>query len=162
MRTAVYPGSFDPITFGHLDVIRRASVLFDTVTVAIAVNESKQCLFSPEERRDMIAEALEGQPNIEVEIFRGMTVDFVRRKGSHIILRGIRTVADFEYEFSLALTNRQMAKDIETLFVMPDQRYAFFSSRLAREVAALGGPVEEFTTPAIAARLRARLRERRK
>jgi len=154
MGPAVYPGSFDPPTFGHIDVARRGSRMFDELVVAVAHNERKKYLFTVEERREMMAEAVKDLPNVTVEIFQGMIIDFVRAKGSNVILRGIRTVSDFEYEFKMALTNREMAKDIETMFVMTDQKFSFVSSSLTKEIAALGGPVESFVPPFVARRLR--------
>jgi pantetheine-phosphate adenylyltransferase len=162
MQIAVYPGSFDPPTYGHLDIIRRADNLFDRLIIAVAVNESKRYIFSAEERRDMLAECTKDLQHVEVEIFTGMTVDFVRSKGSQIILRGIRSVKDFEYEFHMALTNRRMAKDVETVFIMPDQNFTYLSSKLTREVVALGGPVEEFVPPSIADILRRKIVDNRK
>jgi pantetheine-phosphate adenylyltransferase len=157
MNTAVYPGSFDPPTYGHLDVVKRGSQIFDTLIIAVAVNDAKQYLFSPDERRSIMTEATRDVPNVEVEIFEGMIIDFVQSKDTNVILRGIRTVSDFEYEFKMALTNREMARDIETLFVMTDQRYSFFSSSLTKEVASLGGPVERFVPDFIADMLREKL-----
>ena len=160
MKQAVFPGSFDPPTFGHLDVVRRGSALFDKLTIAVAVNESKSYTFTPEERTEMMIKATEDIPNIEVESFTGMVIDFVRERKASVILRGIRTASDFDYEFRLALNNRQMADDIETVFVMTDQKYSFFSSSIAKEVAALGGPVEEFVPDFIAEKLRNSLRKK--
>ena len=157
MKTAIYPGSFDPPTHGHLDVVRRGSELFDNLIIAVAVNDAKKYLFTPEERKEIMVRATSDIPNVEVEIFKGMIIDFVRDKKTDIILRGIRTVSDFEYEFKMALTNREMSSNIETLFVMTDQRYSFFSSSLTKEIAALGGPVETFVPEFIADMLREKL-----
>mgnify|MGYP006290236633 CR=1 FL=1 len=157
MKTAVYPGSFDPPTYGHLDVVERGSKIFDKLIIAVAVNEAKQYLFTPEERHEIMERATGNIPNVEVEIFNGMIIDFVRSKNTRVILRGIRTVSDFEYEFKMALTNREMSRDIETLFVMTDQQHSFFSSSITREVAALGGPVETFVPEFIADMLRDKL-----
>ena len=150
MKPAIYPGSFDPPTYGHLDVVRRGSELFDKLIIAVAVNDAKRYLFTPEERKDMMVRATSDIPNVEVEIFEGMIIDFVQRKKTNMILRGIRTVSDFEYEFKMALTNREMSNKIETIFVMTDQRYSFFSSSLTKEIAALGGPMETFVPEFIA------------
>ena len=153
----MYPGSFDPPTFGHLDVIRRGSILFDSLIIAIAVSDSKKYNFSVDERVDMMKQITDTIENVEVLCFNGMTVDFVRERGCNVILRGVRTVADFEYEFRMASTNRKIAQDIETIFVMPEQEFSFFSSKMAREVAALGGPLEYFVPEPIVSFVRERL-----
>ena len=155
---ACYPGSFDPVTFGHLDLIRRAARLFDRVVVAIGVNASKAPLFTPEERRAMIeAELGELSSKVEVATFRGLVVEFCRARGITVLLRGLRTVSDFESELQMALTNRSFAPEIESVFMMPAERYAFVSSRLIKEVVNAGGSVESFVPGRVAEALRARL-----
>jgi pantetheine-phosphate adenylyltransferase len=144
MSTAIYPGSFDPITNGHLDVIRRGVRVFDHLVVAVADNPAKQALFTRDERLEMIREVTRHEKNVAVEYFDGLVVDYVRRKKATVILRGIRTVSDFEYEYQMALTNRTFAQDIETMFVMTHEEYSFVSSRLIKEAAALGGDVSSF------------------
>jgi pantetheine-phosphate adenylyltransferase len=144
MSIAVYPGSFDPITNGHLDVIRRGVRVFDNLIVAVADNPGKQALFTREERVEMIKEVTRHEKNVAVEHFDGLVVDYVRRKKAGVILRGIRTVSDFEYEYQMALTNRTFAQDIETMFVMTHEEYSFISSRLIKEAASLGGDVSSF------------------
>lgn len=155
---AVYPGSFDPVTYGHLDLVRRGAALFDLLVVAIGVNAEKRATFSADERRDMIEAEIRDLPNVKVATFDGLVVDFARRNGLNIILRGLRTVSDFESEFQMALTNRSFAPDIETVFVMPGERWSFTSSRLIKEIVAVGGEVERFVPPAVAVALGRRLR----
>jgi pantetheine-phosphate adenylyltransferase len=144
MSIAVYPGSFDPITNGHLDVIRRGVRVFDHLIVAVADNPAKQALFTRDERLEMIREVTKHEKNVAVEYFDGLVVDYVRRKKAGVILRGIRTVSDFEYEYQMALTNRTFAQDIETVFVMTREEYSFVSSRIIKEAASLGGDVSSF------------------
>ncbi len=153
----VYPGSFDPITNGHLDLIRRGTGLFDRVIVAVLRNPEKAGLFSVEERLDLLRESLVDFPTVEVAAFDGLLVDFVHDRGARHVLRGIRALSDFEYEFQMALMNRRLAPDLETLFLMPREEFTFLSSRLVREVARLGGSVEAFVPPPVARRIRERL-----
>ncbi|HVK58273.1 MAG TPA: pantetheine-phosphate adenylyltransferase [Candidatus Kapabacteria bacterium] len=144
MRTAVYPGSFDPITNGHLDVIQRAARLFDRVIVAVAINESKTPMFSMAQRKDLTARAVEHLPNVEVDTFTGLLVDYVQSKKGEAVIRGLRAVSDFEFEFQLALMNRKLNEKVETIFMMPKESYTFISSRMIKEVARLGGNVSSF------------------
>ncbi len=147
---AMYPGTFDPITLGHEDLVRRAATLFDRVVVAIADNPgSKAPLFSTEERVAMAASALADLPSVEVTGYAGLTVDFAREKGLRVIIRGLRAVSDFEYEFQLANMNRHLTDEVETAFLTPTEKYTFISSSLVREVAELGGDVSEFVSPAV-------------
>ena len=148
-KIAIYPGSFDPVTNGHLDVVYRALALFDKVVVAIAQNVNKGELFSPEERVNLLKRVLRKDPRVEVEIFAGLLVDYVRRRGAEIIVRGLRAVADFEYEFQLALMNRRLLPDIDTVFLMTDERNFYISSSLVKEVATLGGDVSDFVPDAV-------------
>jgi pantetheine-phosphate adenylyltransferase len=146
----MYPGTFDPITLGHEDLVRRASTLFDRVVVAIADNPgSKAPLFSTEERVAMAASALADLPNVEVTGYAGLTVDFAREHNLRVIIRGLRAVSDFEYEFQLANMNRHLTEEVETAFLTPTEKYTFISSSLVREVAELGGDVSEFVSPAV-------------
>jgi pantetheine-phosphate adenylyltransferase len=153
---AVYPGSFDPVTLGHLDLIQRGSRLFEHLVVAVGVNASKTALFTPEERVAMIQAELSGLRNVEVAPFDGLVVDFARSRGLNVILRGLRTVSDFESEFQMALTNRSFAQDIETVFVMPGEKFQFISSRLIKEVAQVGGSVASFVPGRVAKALERR------
>lgn len=159
MSVAVYPGSFDPITNGHLDVIRRGARIFDRLIVAVADNPAKQALFTKDERVEMIREVTKGFRNVEVDSFDGLVVDYVRRRKAHVILRGIRTISDFEYEYQMALTNRTFAPDIETTFLLTHEEYSFMSSRLIKEAASLGGDVSAFLPKEVERRLRAKLRK---
>jgi pantetheine-phosphate adenylyltransferase len=156
---AVYPGSFDPITNGHLDLIRRATGIFDKLIVAVLRNVEKQSLFTVEERLELLRRSVDDLEGVEVDTFNGLLVDYVHKIGAHHILRGLRALSDFEYEFQMALMNQRLAPDIETVFLMPREEFTFLSSRLVREVARLGGPVEGLVPPPVAARLKERLRQ---
>ncbi|HTI72059.1 MAG TPA: pantetheine-phosphate adenylyltransferase [Candidatus Limnocylindria bacterium] len=147
MRIAVYPGSFDPLTNGHLDVVQRASRLFDKVIVAVARNDAKQALFTMEERRDLVAEALADLPNVEADLFEGLLVNYVVNQGACVIVRGLRAISDFEFEFQLALMNRKLNEHVETVFLMPKDTYSFLSSRMVKEIARLGGDISAFVPP---------------
>ena len=140
-RVAVYPGSFDPLTNGHVDIILRGARLFDRIVVAILRNAEKNPLFSAAERVAMAVEVFEAYPNVEVDSFDGLLVDYAERRGAIAIVRGLRAVSDFEYELQMALMNRRLGPDIETVFMMPAEQYTYVSSRLVKEVFALGGPV---------------------
>ena len=143
-RKAVYPGTFDPVTYGHIDLIKRASKIFDKVIVAVAHNKSKGVLFSVAERVSMLKDAVRGIKNVEIDDFDGLVVNYVKERGSHVMIRGLRMLSDFEYEFQMALTNRKLADDIETIFMMPHQDYSYISSKLIKEAAMLGADVGNF------------------
>lgn len=157
MRTVIYPGTFDPITNGHLDLINRAVVLFARVIVAVAKNEDKKPLFTQEERIKMIAESVKNLPQVEVEGFDGLLVDYVKQRGGCAVLRGLRAVSDFEFEFQLALMNRKLNEKFETIFMMPTETYTFLSSRMIKEIARLGGDVSPFVPPQVELALRKKL-----
>ena len=148
-RTAVYPGSFDPITYGHLDIIERGLEVFDEIVIAVARNSEKKSLFSTEERIRHIEEVIGDNPNITVDTFDGLLVDYVLSKGARVILRGLRAVSDFEYEFQIAQMNHNLKNEVETLFMMTSVPYGYLSSSIVKEVASLKGPVESLVPPVI-------------
>ena len=156
-RVAVYPGSFDPLTMGHMDIIQRSLKSFDKVVVAVAVNPAKKPFFSEEERIAQIEEALGHDPRVEVRCFQGLLVEFARDVGAGIIVRGLRAVSDFEYEFQMDHMNHQLAPDIETLFIMTGSNHFYVSSRLVKEVCSLGGDVEELVPPNVFKALKNRM-----
>jgi pantetheine-phosphate adenylyltransferase len=156
-RVAIYPGSFDPITNGHLDLIQRGSRLFDRLIVSILRNESKEPpLFSAEERIEMLREVAEPYPNVEVDSFDGLLVDHAAHRGATAILRGIRAISDYEYELQMALMNRRLRPEIETVFMMSNEAYSFISSRMVKEVFSLGGNISGLAPPSVEARMRGR------
>lgn len=155
-NAAIYAGTFDPLTYGHLDVIERGARIFDKLVVAVADGSAKNTLFSRDERIAMIRDSLEASSPIEVEGFNGLLVDYARRRDIHVILRGLRAVADFEFEFQMALTNRKMAPDIETLFLMPAEEFSYVSSSTIKEIAALGATIDTFVPPPVCEALYAR------
>ncbi len=158
-RTAVYPGTFDPITNGHTDLVRRAARVFEKVIVAIAESPHKVPLLPLQERIELAQGCLRDVSNIEVVGFRILLMHFVQESGAGVVVRGLRAVSDFEYEFQLASMNRHLAQDVETLFMTPDERYSFISSSLVKEVARLDGDVSEFVAPTVKAALQRRFRE---
>jgi pantetheine-phosphate adenylyltransferase len=153
MRTAIYPGSFDPLTNGHLDVIQRAAKLFDHVVVAVAKNEDKRPLFSLNERLTLVKQAVRHLPGVQADTFDGLLIDYVVDRKAQAIVRGLRAVSDFEFEFQLALMNRKLNENIETIFMMPKDTYTFLSSRIVKEIARLGGDVEAFVPEHVRAAL---------
>ncbi len=160
MRTAIYPGSFDPMTNGHLDVVQRAAKLFDRVIVAVAKNEGKHPLFPQAERVALVRKAVADLPNVTADSFDGLLVEYVAAKKARAIVRGLRAVSDFEFEFQLALMNRKLDENIETIFMMPKDTYTFLSSRIVKEIARLGGDVKQFVPPNVQAALKKKLREK--
>jgi len=156
---AIYPGSFDPLTNGHIDIIERSTRLFDRVIIAVLTNPQKDALFSTDERVEIMREILEPRfQNIEIDVFHGLLVDYARQKDAQLIVRGIRAVTDYEYEFQMALMNRRLAPDIETVFMMPSESYSYLSSRLVKEIVELGGFVSGLVPPLVEERLNQKLR----
>jgi pantetheine-phosphate adenylyltransferase len=153
-HVAVFPGSFDPLTNGHVDIIERGCVIFDKVIVAVLINADKTPLFTTNERVDIIREVFRDRSNVEVDTFDGLLVDYARRKQAHALIRGLRAVSDFEYEFQMALMNRRLNHDLETVFLMPAEQYTYTSSRLIKEVFRLGGEVGGLVPPVVEERLR--------
>jgi len=160
MRTVIYPGSFDPLTNGHLDVIQRAAKLFDLVIVAIAKNESKRPFFTLDERLDLVAQAIKGLSNVSADAFEGLLINYVEKCAGQAVIRGLRAVSDFEFEFQLALMNRKLNERIETIFMMPKDTYTFLSSRIVKEIARPGGDVSAFVPPPVCAALARKLAKR--
>lgn len=154
---AVYPGTFDPVTNGHLDLISRGAKIFDHLIVAVLQNREKAPLFSAAERIEMLREVTGQWASVEVDLFDGLLVEYVRRRRAHVILRGIRAVSDYEYELQMALMNRRLEPQVETVFMMPDARYSYLSSHLVREIAQFGGRIEGLVPPAVEERLRAKV-----
>ena len=158
MRIAIYPGSFDPVTLGHYDLIQRAEKLVDRLVVAVLHNPAKSCAFSVAERVDFLRELLADAPNVEVTTFHGLLVDFAKQQGAHFIVRGVRAFSDFEYEFQMALMNRKLASDLETVFLMPKEEYSVVSSRMVREVGAMGGDISGLVPELLLERISTRLK----
>lgn len=156
-RWAIYPGSFDPVTFGHIDLIKRALSLFDKVFIVVAKNPEKQPLFSVEERVEFVKRAVRNLRGVHVESFEGLTVQYARKKGAKSIIRGLRATSDFDYEFQMALTNRELCKDVDTIFLMPSETHLYLSSKLIKEIAGRGGDVTSFVPRFVAQRLKKEL-----
>jgi pantetheine-phosphate adenylyltransferase len=154
---AIYPGSFDPITNGHLDLIQRGSRMFDRLIVSILRNETKKPLFSVEERMEMLREVVQVYPNVDVDSFDGLLVDYAASHAAKVLLRGIRAISDYEYELQMALMNRRLRPDIETVFMMANETYSFISSRLVKEVFGLGGTITGLVPPSVEARMQRRM-----
>ncbi len=161
MLDVVYPGTFDPFTRGHEDLVRRAARLFHRVIVGVADSAAKQPFFPTEERVAMAREVLTAYPNVEVKAFSGLLMDFVHEQGARVIMRGLRAVSDFEYEFQMAGMNRNLFPEVETLFLTPSEEYTFISATIVREIAKFGGDVSSFVHPAVLARLKARVAVRK-
>jgi pantetheine-phosphate adenylyltransferase len=149
MKIAVYPGSFDPITNGHLDIIQRSSQVFDKVIVAVVKNHSKKPLFTMEERMELIQKAVVDLPNVEVDSFDGLLVNYVAVKGAQVIIKGLRALSDFEYEFQMALLNRKLQPEVETMFMMTSYQYSYLSSSMVKEIASLGGSIKDLVPDTI-------------
>ncbi len=153
MKTAIYPGTFDPITNGHLDILDRALKLFDRIIIVIAKNSSKRPLFSDHERLDLIAASVRNHKNVNVDIFEGLLVDYAREKKATAVVRGLRAISDFEYELQMALMNRKLDDTVETVFLMPNEKYTYLNSSIVREISRLGGDVSDFVPPVVRAAL---------
>jgi pantetheine-phosphate adenylyltransferase len=162
MRTAIYPGSFDPLTNGHLDVIQRAAQLFDRIIVAVAQNDSKQPLFTLAERLALVKAAIQHLPHVEADSFDGLLIEYAARQKAQAVVRGLRAVSDFEFEFQLALMNRKLNENVEAIFMMPKDTYTFLSSRIVKEIARLGGDVSPFVPPHVQTALVRKLKPRKK
>lgn len=158
-RKAVYPGTFDPITLGHEDLVRRAARLFDEVVLAVADSRTKRPMFTLAERIDLARAALSDVPNVTVAGFSGLLMNFVREQGARVVVRGVRAVSDFDYEFQLAGMNRKMYPEVETVFMTPGEEHMFLSATLVREISVLGGDVAKFVSPEIARRLKAKIKD---
>jgi pantetheine-phosphate adenylyltransferase len=157
-KTAIYPGSFDPVTNGHVDLITRASKIFDKVIVSVAHNYHKKPIFTTPERVKMLKEATSGIKGVTVDSFEGLVIEYARKKKVNVLIRGLRMISDFEYEFQMALTNRRLSLDVETVFLMPSENYAFLSSTLLKEAAALGADISQFVPKFVEGPLKERLR----
>jgi pantetheine-phosphate adenylyltransferase len=155
--TAIYPGSFDPVTNGHLDLIARGAMIFDQLIVAVAQNMEKEPLFAVKERVEMLEAVTFEWKNVEVEVFEGLLVNYARSEGASVIVRGIRAVSDYEYELQMAMMNRKIEPDIETVFMLPAEAYSYISSRLVKEIARLGGSVKDLVPPLVVERLRSKV-----
>ena len=156
--TAVYPGTFDPITNGHLDIIERATQLFDKVIISVAFNINKKPLFTETERMDMVAKSTKKFRNIEIDVFSGLLVDYAVKKKARVIIRGLRAISDFEYEFQMSLTNRKLAPGITTIFLMPNEKYTYLNSSLIRELSKLKGNVSSFVPPYVMKKLKSKFK----
>jgi pantetheine-phosphate adenylyltransferase len=154
---AIYPGSFDPITFGHVSIVKRALKIFDKIIVAVAINTTKKGTFTIQERLDMLQEILQGESQVEVASFSGLLVDYVREREAQAILRGIRTVTDFDYEFQMALANKSLDPSVEQVFMMTEGKYLYHSSSIIKEIVSLGGSVQDMVPPIVEGRLREKL-----
>ncbi len=159
MTRAVYPGTFDPFTRGHEDLVRRAAMVFDELVVGVADSRAKQPFFTLDERVAMVREAVSGYANVRVESFRGLLMNFIRTQNARVVLRGLRAVSDFEYEFQLAGMNRNLYPDVETLFLTPGEQHMFVSATMVREIASLGGDVSKFVQPLVEERIKEKLRQ---
>jgi pantetheine-phosphate adenylyltransferase len=163
MRTiAIYPGSFDPPTVGHLDIIDRSSRVFSRVIVAVATNIRKNVWFTPAERMTMLRKLTRGHSNVEIDSFGGLLVDYTREKGAHVVMRGLRAISDFEYEFQMAHMNKKLAAEVDTVFMMTGERYSYISSNIVKEIASFGGKIDDLVPPLVKEEVLKKLRKRGK
>ncbi len=162
MKVAVYPGTFDPITNGHLDIIKRASQIFRRVIVAVSENPHKNPIFSMEERRQLIEDTVVDLENVEVDVFDGLLVHYARKKGISVLIRGLRVISDFEYEFQMALMNRKLMPTLETVYLMPSEEFTYINSTIVKEVARLGGEIDCFLPPGVVEALHQKIKEMKK
>ncbi len=162
MITAIYPGSFDPVTYGHIDIIRRSALITDRLVVAVLINAGKSPLFSMEERVEMLQEAVKDIKNVEVKAFSGLTVDFARKENANMMIRGLRAVTDFEYELQLSQINRKLAPDIDTVFLTTNLNYAYLSSSIVKEVASYHGDISEFVPEFVAEKVKSKMKDKNK
>ncbi|MBE2255352.1 MAG: pantetheine-phosphate adenylyltransferase [Ignavibacteria bacterium] len=160
--TAIYPGTFDPVTNGHIDIIKRASGLFDKVIVTIAINSNKKPLFTKDERIDMLKKSLKSFKNVSVDYFEGLIVNYAKKKNAKVLIRGLRAVSDFEYEFQMSLINRKLASDLTTIFLMPNEKYTYLNSSIVRELASLNGKIDDFIPVYVKQKLIDKLKENKK
>lgn len=159
---AIYPGSFDPPTLGHINVVERGLTVFKKIIVAVALNTSKECLFSPEERVELLKNIFKEKSNVEVDFFNGLLVDYTQKKGGNVILRGLRTVNDYEYELQMAFSNKSINPEIETMFLMTENQYSHISSTLIKEIAHFGGPIKKMVPATVERAIKAKMKERKK
>lgn len=157
MHIAVYPGTFDPLTYGHIDIIERAAAIFDRVIVTVATNPRKSPTFTEDERLEMIGGAITQFPNVRCDRFQGLIADYARSVGAHVLIRGLRAVSDFEFEFQMALVNRKLSHELVTVFLMPGEKYTYLNSTIVKEIGALGGDISSFVPPEIAKKVYQRL-----
>jgi pantetheine-phosphate adenylyltransferase len=157
---AIYPGTFDPVTYGHIDIIERAANLFDVVIVGVAYNINKTPMFTKEERKDLIKAVTKKYKNVRVEMFNGLLVDFAKSRKANVIIRGLRAISDFEYEFQMSLTNRKLAPGITTMFLMPNEKYTYLNSSLVRELSKLKGDISNFVPPVVEKKLNLKLKQK--
>jgi pantetheine-phosphate adenylyltransferase len=160
VRIAIYPGTFDPVTNGHLDIVKRASLLFDKIIIAVSNNLHKSPLFSLEERRELVCKTVDELKNVDVDVFEGLLVEYAQKRGASALIRGLRAVSDFEYEFQMALMNRKLMPGLETVYLMPSEEYTYINSTIVKEVAQLGGKVDCFLPPVVAEALKVKLKKK--
>ena len=160
-KTAIYPGTFDPVTFGHIDVLERAAKIFDKVIISVAKSSSKDALFSIKERTELIKKVTVKLKNVEIDVFEGLLVKYAVKKNAGVIIRGLRAISDFEFEFQMALANRKISPEIETIFLMPNEKYSYISSTLVKEIGAYGGNLSSFVPKIVSEKLKEKFKKKR-